>query len=67
MKKTLTAIGAFLATFFGLFTVINLLVVLIFPVSWNDVVTCPAWCAIYFFVGMLISIMVVDEMTTNNL
>jgi len=67
MKKTLMAIGAFLATFFGLFTVINLLVVLIFPVSWNDVVTCPPWCAIYFFIGMIMSIMVVDEITSNNL
>jgi len=66
MKKTLMAIGAFLATFFGLFTVINLLVVLIFPVSWNDVVTCAPWCAIYFFIGMIMSIMVVESVITDN-
>jgi hypothetical protein len=66
MKKTLTAIGAFIATFFGLFTVINMMVVLIFPVSWNDVVTCAPWCAIYFFIGVIMSVMVVDKVITDN-
>lgn len=66
MKKTLTAIGAFIATFFGLFSIINLLVVIIFPVTWNQVVTCPGWCACYFFIGMIISIMVVDSVLNDN-
>jgi len=66
MKKTLMAIGAFIATFFGLFTVINLMVVLIFPVSWNDVVTCPGWCAVYFFIGVIMSVMVVDQVIADN-
>lgn len=64
MKNVLTSIGVFLGVFFGLFCVINLCVVLIFPVTWNDVVTCAPWCAIYFFMGMIMSIMVVDNM--NN-
>ena len=66
MKKTLMAIGAFIATFFGLFTVINLMIVLIFPVSWNDVVTCPGWCAAYFFIGLIMSVMVVDQVIADN-
>lgn len=66
MKKTLMAIGAFIGTFFGLFAVINLMIVLIFPVSWNDVVTCAPWCAIYFFIGTIMSVMVVDSVISDN-
>ena len=61
MKKLLLSIGAFILTFFGVFTIINVFIVLIFPVSWNDVVTSPGWCVSYFFVGMMLSIAVVNE------
>lgn len=63
MKKNNSILGilAFLGTFFGLFILINLLVVLIFPVTWNEVVTNPYWLFIYFFVGIGPAIMVVDE------
>ena len=63
MKKNNSILGilAFLGTFFGLFILINLLVVLIFPVTWNEVVTNPYWVFIYFFVGIGPAIMVVDE------
>lgn len=64
--KTLLGIGVFIGTFFGLFAVINLLVVLIFPVSWNAVVTCPGWCACYFFIGMIASCAMTDEFINNH-
>ena len=67
MKKTLLAIAAFLGTFFGLFVIINTLVVLIFPVSWNAVVTCPGWCAAYLFIGFILSIAVTDNVINDNL
>jgi hypothetical protein len=66
MKQFLTAVGVFVGIFFGLFTVISLLVVTIFPVTWNDVVTCPGWCAIYFFLGLIFSIMGVDAYVNDN-
>ena len=65
MKKTLLCIAAFIGTFFGLFIIINALVVVIFPVSWNDVVTCPAWLVVYFVIGIVTSIMVVEELNSN--
>jgi hypothetical protein len=63
MKKNKSLLGmlAFILTFFGLFTLISLLVVIIFPVSWNDVVTNPYWLFIYFFLGIGPAVMVVDE------
>ncbi len=67
MKKVLLPIAMFIGTFFGLFAVINLLVVIIFPVSWNDVVTCPGWCASYFFIGLIMSIAVTDAYINDNL
>ena len=65
--RTLLLVGAFIATFFGLFAVINVFVVLIFPVTWHDVVTCPGWLACYFFMGIFPSVMVVDELNNNLL
>jgi len=56
---------AFIATFFGLFVIINGLTIIIFPVSWNDVVTCPAWIGIYFIIGLICSVMVVDTIINN--
>jgi len=67
MKKFLTSVGVFLGVFFGLFVVINLLIVAIFPVCWGDVVTCPQWCVIYFFLGGIVSIAAVDvDLSENN-
>ena len=66
MKKFLSSVGVFLSVFFGLFTIVNLLIVAIFPVSWNDVVTCAPWCAIYFFIGLILSIVAVDVDLENN-
>ena len=65
--KALLLVGAFVATFFGLFAVINLFVILIFPVSWNDVVTCPAWVAVYLFAGSCCAGAVVSEIEDNLL
>lgn len=67
MKQFLTATGVFIGILFGLFIIINLLVILIFPVSWHDVVTCPAWVVIYFIIGVGISIMGVDAYITDKL
>lgn len=61
------AIGAYIATFFGLFSIINLLVVIIFPVTWNQVVTCPGWCGVYMILGTMLSVMVVDSVIKDNL
>lgn len=67
MKSFLKSVGVFLGTFFGIFAVVNLLIVIIFPVSWNDVVTCPQWCAAYFFIGLICSIAAVDiDLKENN-
>lgn len=67
MKKVLLPIGMFIGTFFGLFAIINLLIVVIFPVSWNDVVTCPGWIVCYFFIGLMVSIAVTDAYVSDNL
>lgn len=66
MKSFLTSVGVFLGVFFGLFTVVNLLIVAIFPVSWTDVVTCPEWCVVYFFLGGIVSISAVDVNLSEN-
>ena len=65
--KALKAIGVFFGTFFGLFVVINTVVVIIFPVSWNDVVTCPGWIVCYFVIGLIASVFTVDSHLSDNL
>lgn len=67
IMKALLLVGAFVASFFGLFAVINLFVILIFPVSWYDVVTCAPWVAVYLFVGAFCAGAVVTEIEDNLL
>lgn len=67
MKAILLSIGTFLAMFFGLFTIINLLIVLIFPVSWNDVVTFPFWLVVYTIGGSVLSVMTAEKVYYDNL
>ena len=63
MKKNKSLIGilAFVLTYFGLFALLNLIIILIFPIGWNEAVTNPYWLFIYCFVGIGPAIMVVDE------
>lgn len=67
MKKNTSILGilAFLGTFFGLFALINLLVVIIFPITWNEVVTTPVWLLVYFFLGIGPAIMVTDDVVNR--
>ncbi len=49
--KHLFAFVIWLLLFFVTFCVINGIVVLIFPVSWNDCVTSAGWVAFYLLFG----------------
>ena len=66
MKKTLLSIGLFIATFFGMFVILNMLVVIIFPVTWNEVVTCGPWIAVYTFFGLFLAVAVTDSFINNH-
>jgi hypothetical protein len=65
LKKTLAATFGFLFTYFGVFAIINLLVTLMFPVTWYDVVTCPQWLVSYFFIGLAPAIAVADDLVNH--
>lgn len=59
--KALLEILVFLGTFFGLFIALTVLICLIFPTSWNDVVTCIPWLIFYLIFGGILSGCVVDD------
>lgn len=63
----LKSIFIFIGSFFGLFVVISALIALIFPCSWNDVVSCPGWIAVYVLFGGILSGFIVDDFNTEKL
>jgi hypothetical protein len=51
--KALKEVGLFLSIFIGGFVLLSLSIVLVFPVTWNEVVTFPGWLAIYALFGSM--------------
>lgn len=63
----LKSICIFIGSFFGLFVIISALIALIFPCSWNDVVSCPGWIAVYVLFGGILSGFIVDDFNDKRL
>jgi len=49
--KALLSIVIFLVLWFGIFCIINGMIILIFPVSWNECVTAAPWIAVWGIFG----------------
>lgn len=59
--KALKEVGLFLSIFIGGFVLLSLATVIIFPVSWNEVVTFPGWIAIYVLFGSMVSGCIISD------
>jgi hypothetical protein len=60
MKK-LKETGLIFSIFIGGFVLSSLSIVLIFPVTWNQVVTFPYWIIVYMIFGSMLAIHIVEE------
>ncbi len=63
--KTLLCTLAFIGSYFGIFIIMTTIVALIFPISWNELVTHPAWLVPIMILGLMPATFIVDEVSTE--
>lgn len=56
----------YIGSFFGLYTILTSLIVLIFPVSWNEVVSCVGWDVMYMMFGGILCGYIVDDFNSSS-
>jgi hypothetical protein len=59
--RNLVCTLAFIASYFGIFVIMTTIVSLIFPISWNELVTHPAWLVPMMILGLMPAIFITQE------
>ena len=65
--KTLTLIATYVVASAIIFVLPAIMIAIVFPCSYNDVVTCPYYVATMFFIALFLAGAVTDEVKTKKL